>query len=102
MNSTDVKARLAAAQLALCDALDAETPEQMPAIIASREADLRALVEMFDDEPHLKAWAAEYLERDRELLARAAVARDQVEQKMQHVARQRSVHRIYISEGLRR
>jgi hypothetical protein len=94
MSAHEIKARLAEAQLALCDALDADEPERMPEIIASRETDLRGLVALFGEQPDLKEWASDYLERDRDILARAAAARDEVEERLSAVGRQKSVHRI--------
>ena len=98
----DHKARLLAAQKMLTEALDNEDHEQLPTILAQREADLVTLVESLGDDQELRSWTRSYLERDREIMARTTIARDAVARKLSEVRRSRSVHRIYISEGLRR
>lgn len=99
---TELKNRLMAAQRDLSEALETDNHEQLPGILASREPDLIALVAELERDDSLRKWARTYLERDREIMAQAIVARDTVADKLAQVRKSRSVHRIYISEGLRR
>jgi succinate dehydrogenase flavin-adding protein (antitoxin of CptAB toxin-antitoxin module) len=99
---TELENRLMAAQKALAEALTDDNHDQLPDILASRDADLVALVAELERDDSLRNWARAYLDRDREIMAQAVVARDAVADKLAQVRKSRSVHRIYISEGLRR
>jgi hypothetical protein len=99
---TELKDRLMAAQKNLAEALADDNHELLPKILASREADLVVLVGELERDDSLRKWSRSYLERDREIMAQAIVARDTVADKLAKVRKSRSVHRIYISEGLRR
>ncbi len=100
--SVDVlTSRLDSVHTAILGALDAGDRERILVLVESREADVRTLIGMLQEDASLKDWTRRYLNRERAVTARMIIERDEVRQQIQDLGAARAVHKAYTSGGLR-
>lgn len=102
LNAGAIKVRLEQAQAAIVRALRDGDTGALPELVAARQADIRALADHVKADPSLKPWAREYLVTDREILSEAMTARDDAAARLRDLQHNKSVHRAYLSGGVRR
>ncbi len=102
MSRSELKQRLRVAQEAITQALKEGDIESLPELVSSRETDFRELVNRMTNDVELRNWAMEYLARDRDIVSAAEAQREQVGARLLEVQHNKSVHRLYMSEGTRR
>lgn len=102
MSTQELERRLNAAQKSIARALSTGDTDALPGLVADREEDIRELTVRVRGDEELSRWTHDYLERDRNIMLSAEAARDQVTARLLEIQRTKSVHRLYLSEGIRR